>query len=289
MQNYTFKPLDLSAAGLVQLQQLMAMVWPQARHLDYSYLHWLYNENPAGAALGINAWEGEELAGHYALLPLNALRFAQPTRGALSLNTAVHPHHQGKGLFLCLAQQSYDLAITRGITHVLGVANANSTPGFTRKLGFSLIGPLDVRISFSLPQLRTTPLGPIPSWQRSWSNHELAWRLANPHGRYSSVAEGATRWVLASVAQAGTGSILKIEQRAEGIASIDAAIPRKNPPLCKVWLGLSPQIHPSIFSFPLPQRLRPSPLNLIYRSLSPGDESPGRASIQIEGIDFDAF
>ncbi len=44
-----------------------------------------------------------------------------------------------------------DQAVARGIVSIVGVANANSTPGFLRHLGFSLVRALPVRVAPPLP------------------------------------------------------------------------------------------------------------------------------------------
>ena len=77
-------------------------------------------------------------------MPIELADGDQPFTGALSLNTAVHERARGGGVFTRLAEETYDKARVRGIRVVVGVANANSTPGFVKRLGFTSIGPLPV-------------------------------------------------------------------------------------------------------------------------------------------------
>src|SRR5687768_7937755 len=105
---YEVRELDLSEAGVRDCVILLRAVFPHASHLTQDYLDWQYNRNPAGKAVGFNAYSAGILAAHYVTIPLVA-RIAGETRsGVLSLNTATHPDHQGKKLFTRLAEKTYE-------------------------------------------------------------------------------------------------------------------------------------------------------------------------------------
>ena len=58
----------------------------------------------------------------------------------------------------------------------------------------------------------------------------------------------------------------------------------------RVWLGLDPGIDWARSAFvPIPQRLRPSPLNLLFRDMSGADLLPDPARLVFRGLDFDAY
>ena len=65
-------------------------------------------------------------------------------RGLLSMATVTHPAHRGKGLFKTLARQSYETAREEHYEFVIGVANANSYPGFIKYFDFTDVCQLDV-------------------------------------------------------------------------------------------------------------------------------------------------
>ena len=73
------------------------------------------------------------------------------TRAALSLNTAVHERGRGGGVFVELGERTVGKAAELGVESVVGVANANSTPGFVRRLGFDLLAPLPAKMITPLP------------------------------------------------------------------------------------------------------------------------------------------
>jgi len=149
---YEFRALRHDSGEMEKLLALFKQVWPDGGHLTREYIEWQYWANPAGQVVGVNAWAGDELAGHYVTIPRNGEWGGSVHRGLLSLNTAVSPSHQGKGLFVKLAAQTYETGAQLGCEFVIGVANANSVHGFVSRLGFRHCGQLDVRIAVGLPR-----------------------------------------------------------------------------------------------------------------------------------------
>lgn len=231
--------------------------------------------------------------------------------GALSLNTAVANRARGGGTFTRLAQATLTAAQHRGVTRVLGVANANSTPGFTRRLAFRLVMQLPASVVVPTPgRLRSVASGwaspsafrpgglasdlerllvaPDVGIARSWSRSELAWRLARPGARYalhrsedalaiSTVdrRKGVPVGVLLGVLAPGP---------VDGARLIRSACRFHRAPLA-LHVGISDVVN--FKSVQLPQRMRESPLNLIDRRLDAGpDRSP---FARFEFLDFDAY
>ena len=81
-------------------------------------------------------------------------------------------------LFTTLADATYQHAKNLGYSFVIGVANANSTTGFTRKLGFELISPLTAKIGIGKINYQST--GNLYNCERLWSKELLEWRLKDP-------------------------------------------------------------------------------------------------------------
>ena len=97
---------------------------------SFEYIKWQYMDNPNGQVVSYNAFdENNNLAAHYAAIPIKMSFGNEIVPGLLSLNTATHPNHQGKKLFTKLATLTYEKAYDMGYKFVIGVANANSTHG----------------------------------------------------------------------------------------------------------------------------------------------------------------
>lgn len=131
--------------------QLLADVFGHVPGSSPEYLEWLYEQSPFGGVIEVNQDDGAGRAGHYALVPITLARDGVDRACALSLNTAVHARARGGGVFVQLASEAIDAARQSGIKAVVGVANANSTHGFVRRLGFQLLTPLPVNVAVPTP------------------------------------------------------------------------------------------------------------------------------------------
>lgn len=283
MQEYELRPVEVVAAGMETMSALLQTAFPKAGHFTTEVLHWQYAGNPDGTVVGFNAWQGEQLAGHYVTIPMRAVVNGREEKGLLSLNTATHPAHQGKGLFTKLAKATYARAADEGFAFVAGVANANSTHGFIKKLEFDLVSPLRAMIGAG-PLPRPKPDAEV-QFAHLWDAASVAWRLRHPAYAYS-VHQGKDRAVVLSARkQFGARYILGI--REPGL--VDAGTPRtRSLPCRKVWIGLDPALAWGGRAFVnIPMRFRPAPLNLIFRDLTGKGRKLDPARVRWDAMDFD--
>ena len=284
----TLAPAGTDPALLDGYARLFARCFPGTTHLDARYLDWLYRENPCGTVVGFDAWEGATLAAHYVCIPVDAVLDGVAVRALLSLNTATDPDFQGRGLFTRLAEATYELGARLGYGAVYGVANVNSTPGFLRKLGFTLVRPLDARLGFGRAQPSAwDEVLHAARFRRAWSHASLAWRIASPARPYRLVRIASDTLGAAT----GTGRP-GIQAWAELPAACAPEAPFARGPLAvKLHLGLTPrkfQARRALW-FDIPSRLRPSPLNLIFRPLAQGAAIPDGDGVLMNVLDFDAY
>jgi GNAT superfamily N-acetyltransferase len=277
------RPADAKSGRLAGYSRLLSDVFGEGPKFTETAIAWRYRDNPVGTVVGADAWDGERLAAHYAVCPLEAVIEGRVIRGLLSLNTATHPDYQGRGLFSRLAESAYAQGAAAGYEFVVGVANANSTPGFLRRLGFQDCGRLEAGILGRRPKdFLDRPV----QFQGSWRNDTLAWRLANPAGRYLSSHSGALTavWARTHLPFVRCGAFLA--------AMPEHTTPPAPSPLCaSLFIGLEPRLDLARQGFwPVPERFRPSPLNLIWRRL--GSSAPAqleRQAAAISFLDFDPY
>lgn len=291
MSDLIYRECTSEERELHKLAELFHVVWPDGASLDVRYLAWLYRDNPRGRAIGVNAWSGSEIVGHYAVIPIRASRQGRSVEAALSLNTAVHPSQRGKGLFTALANETYAIAKGRGVDHVVGVANANSAPGFTGKLSFQQVAKLKARFVTRLPRVEATVETGTLDWRREWDPEEYRWRLRNPRARYMRHGEGAGMSWRAHTGVPGIHALMEHRVSAPLAAALRDGTPRNRFSPLRLWIGLEPlalgAAEPR--GFDLPRALRRSPLNLIFRPLA-GDDAPLAAGrLRFTLADFDAF
>lgn len=99
-------------------------------------IEWRFRDNPHGQAKFAAATESDELVGMIALVPTRLINTSAES-GYQAIDTAVHPSHRGKSLFVKMG----NAAQSRLPGDVLwGFPNANAAPGWYRRLGWTNFG-----------------------------------------------------------------------------------------------------------------------------------------------------
>lgn len=283
MSPYELRPVTTDDAGVREVTALLRTVFPEALHFTEEVVRWQYRANPNGTAVGTNAWLGEALAAHYVTIPLLARVDGRTERGLLSLNTATHPDHQGKGLFTRLAEATYSRAVAEGFGFVIGVANANSTHGFTKKLGFQLVSPL--RAMIGLGRLPLSSSSGDERYLPEWSPEALAWRLANPAHRYTWQQKDGVRSIFSERSQYGARYVLSAQRDTSPLTGQNAE--RGRVP-ARIFIGLDPAMKwRGAWYANIPMRFRPSPLNLIFKDLTGRGRTLEPHQVRFHALDFD--
>lgn len=279
------KPIVVEPEAIRQFAELLAASFPGATHLNETYLTWLYRKNPAGPVFGFNAFDGERLAAHYACVPAPVEIRGERYEALLSLNTAVHPDYQGRGLFTLLADATYDKAKQEGFACVFGVANANSTPGFIRKLGFQLVCPLEARIGVGSLDVDASISGRI-EFRRAWNSKLIDWRSSNPA---NPIDISATDQRITHLSAATGKFLMRVFFDLPGEHGAKSAKGKKRFAI-GLFIGLYPSgsVHYKSY-IDIPKVLRPSPLNFIYKNLNTLADELDPAAICLGFQDFDAY
>lgn len=278
---YEFLRSQLSQASLEKYSQLLSSVFVKSKKSPkqyYEYLKWQYLENPLGTAIGYDAFYNNELVAHYANIPSQFYLNGKITKCLIAVNLAVYPEHRGKGLFIQLANKSYDDARSQGYEFVLAAANQNSSHGFLKRLGFYLIAPLEVKVGIG-----KIDFDPSIDYKLKalWSNASLKWRLSNPYAKYFK-----------------SGSTIVADTNLNGFyaqfyniinSSLNVDFLKVKNPLLKVWIGLALNKSQKGIFINLPHKLKPAPLNLSFKDLTGKSPILKKEDVFYELIDFDAF
>lgn len=250
--SYTYRQVKTDDDALREIQALLQRVFEKhADKFSLDYLRWQYADNPVGPIVGFNAYEGELLVAHYVAMPIYMDIAGTKTLGLLSLNTATHPEHQGHRLFSTLAEMTYQYAAEQGYRFVIGVANANSTHGFLKNLGFTLVSPLKVRFGFGHEEVTKTFC-----YQRYWDDALLQWRLSCPGATY--YAKGKALYSKRSL---GRKDMMGLVEH-----PCDLPCPIGHP--ISLYVGLGAELKGLMVK--LPKGVTISPFNLIFRDLTGG-------------------
>ncbi len=276
-------PLAASAEALPEIVALLERVFPRDRPWAPD-VEWQYLRNPAGPARYVNAYaESGALIAHYAVAPTPPLADSPVAfRGTyFSLNTAVDPAAQVPGLMVATSRALFRQLQAEGPTVILGVANEKSFQGFVRVLGFRSLGRLS--LTMHLPSTL-----PAPSARRALVHDpgHLAWRAQRPGvAAYADPERGALT-VRLHYLGAPLDAVLSTGLPAASVARLELPRPAGWTP--RLYAGFGGSVRGGL---PLPDRLRPSPLEYIVRVL--GDASLTEvvsqhlAARRFEFLDFD--
>jgi hypothetical protein len=99
---------------------------------------WAYLDNPNGEPVVSLCYDQGRLVGHYAIVPMPLSCKEVHKRSYVSMTTMVAESHRNFGLFTQLAQECYRIAAVGGVDFVFGFPNSQSTPGFRKRLDWTL-------------------------------------------------------------------------------------------------------------------------------------------------------
>jgi len=281
-ENYSLRLLDYSDVEFERLSALLRLVFPRARHLTPRYLRWQYADNPDGLAVGCNAYRGDDLVGHLAMIAMPVKLEGELRSGLCLLNSAVHPDHRGRKVQTLVSEASVEEGVRRGYDFCIAVGNRYSTgPLLTRK--YKLLKSLDAYIGVGLP--RRIDAGSPASFERVWSDSAKRWRLANPERRYAVTKVDGRALVIAPRVMPGIDAILHDapgQWPTDGSGAVGKGL--------RVWLGLDPGMAWNRSAYvSIPRRLRPSPLNLVFKDLSGQGYLPEPDRVILRAVDFDPY
>ena len=245
-------------------ETLLNLCFPHSK-LSRRYLEWLYFSNPLGDVVGFDAMDGNVLVAHYACIPTRV----DGKIGLLALNTATHPSYRSRGIYKKIALKTFE-NWSSDFNFVVGVANKLAAKACVRHLGFSEIGRLNLRFG----DLRRPTIG-----VRSWSHAELDWRVNSPRQQLEKrfVGDG-----LVELSMRPKNFPFKIKSihsvQNTGLAEMELSNVREYGFTVDWIRDKKPQIQ-------LPEKLKPSPLVMIYQTLSGLETELNSWSFP----DFDAF
>ena len=234
-----------------------------------------YLENPMGKVISFNAFYGEELVAHYACIPYKMIISGRVVTGLLDMATVTHPGHRGKGLFKRLAKTTYDYAKEQSFEFVLGVANANSFPGYMKHFPFTFVSCLEVKLGVG------TNIQPDGEKLFSvyWDKDSINWRMQCCSANYSRKGNnmiGQYNSFFQTYMGCFSNELLSISELE------DKGWARKP----KLYVGLGAHIKSPYFT--VPKFIKHSPFNLIFLDLTGGKlPVPTKDNVFFQLFDFD--
>jgi GNAT superfamily N-acetyltransferase len=278
--------IEAAPEHLDRTAELLRTCFPKATKFDGAFLQWCYYDNPIGPAIGWNVEDQGRLVGHLVGQPQRVRLHGREVPVILLVNVAIQSDYRGRGLFLEIVRRTLALAAERGFAAVTGVANQQTYRAYEKHLGFQNVAGLHAHVELAPEAVDMPGAVAAAQWSRIWDDQTLAWRLRNPDNRLSLAAASPDALVVE-----GASTLPLIRARGQiprdGLSAIVPQAPAFGP---GVVLGLTPRGYARRrLAVTVPDRLRPSPLVMIYQNLEvPGDRlDPDKVLFSF--LDFDAF
>lgn len=261
---------------LQQLVELQNEVYKE-RGIVFSredFKRW-YIDNPFGKAISFNAFDGDCMAAHYVCIPTKMNIEGRVVDGIKSMATVTHPNYRGKGLFKTLAKMTYDCARDMGYEFVIGVANANSFPGFMKYFPFVFVSQLEVKIGFGTHIEQDGE----KTYSSYWDADALNWRTKCGGANYCR-GNNAIIGKYNNVVQTYMGGF------PDSLLSATEIEKKGSPLIPKLYVGLGAKFNSHYFT--VPKFVKHSPFNLIFQDLTDGKLPPiTKDNTFFQLIDFD--
>ncbi|MCX7620553.1 MAG: hypothetical protein N2037_06875 [Acidimicrobiales bacterium] len=282
------------------------------------YLTWLYDQNPVGDTVAVDICDDDdEIIAHGAALPQRLRKGDREALFVLIVNAAVQPRAQGNNIFATKIIEHIPYVLEQGCIGGYGVTNERSTVPSLRLdgLGAHLVSQLPLKIcpplgtgagvasydvdeQFLSSELFEEVAGqldehPAENWTQRWTPELLRWRLSRPDVRYAMhIGDRAVAITTKSTAWGTPVAVItKLLPRRPWLGTVSgrelvAAACRHHRAPSAFYAGFNACVR--VRGVSVPRKYMPSPLNLMFLTLS--DLDPASFGFDIfEFLDFDAL
>lgn len=250
------------------------------------YFEWLYKKNPLGEFIGIDAVDlnsGEEI-GQVGGVPYEFNYNGKKIKVLQSINVCVDTRYRGKKLFKEMASRLEEYAKSENYSLIIAIANKLATPAWQNSIGLKFLTQLDVLLGYGDLGLNNLNLN-NSIFTSIWNQKRIEWRKNNPSNSVNIYKQKKIRLSSPSVM-----SIFKVFSLIEcENLSINYNKAKFNFFLPNLFIGLIPPNSNSSIYFKIPEVLKPSPLNFLYKNINDENIEIKKDECFFSYLDFDAY
>ncbi len=138
---------------------------------------WKFLGNPDGEAIIMVAEAGQEIIGHYGLIPRTFFAAGHQLTAYQEVDLIIDRSARQPGLFRTLGMMAYRAAVQRGAPFTYGYPNTRSTPVGVQKLGWEPVAPIHLLSRYAaMEQLAYTGLRPVARAIQCSLDRWISWR-----------------------------------------------------------------------------------------------------------------
>ena len=271
-------------SNYVELYRRCFVNYPKKR--NELYLDWFYNKNPAGKFIGIDAYDSDKgmQVGQVGGITCEFNYAGQKIKVLQPVNVCVDKNYRGYILFSKMAKRLEEYAINENFSLIIGVSNRLATAVWQRSISMKVLTQLDVLFGYGNLGLDNLKLNDSIFYSL-WDEEKINWRKNNPYNKVY-IDKKKNKIKLASP------SVLSIFDVFSYIDDknyqLDFVKNRINI-LPNLFIGLVPDGGKKNFFFSIPEFLKPSPLNFIYKDIGKNNIILDKKKCFFTYLDFDAY
>jgi GNAT superfamily N-acetyltransferase len=249
------------------------------------YFEWLYKNNPLGEFIGIDAFnEDKKLEiGQVGGIPYEFNHMGKKIKILQSINVCVDKNYRGKKLFTEMANRLEVYAKEQGYSYIIAIANKLATPAWQQSISMKFLSKLDVLFGYGDLGINDLKLDE-EIFRSIWNKDRINWRRNNPYNKVFIHKKKKIKLVSLSVL-----SIFDIFSYIEDKnCQLDFDKNRINI-LPNLFIGLAPEGGNKNFFLRIPEFLKPSPLNFLYKDIGKNNIILDKKKCFFTYLDFDAY
>lgn len=250
---------------------------------NFNYLNWLYKKNPLGDYVGIDAFHNNNLIGQIGGIPYNFKFKNNILKTLVSINICVDENYRGKKIFLNLSKKLEIHLRKKNYELLIAIGNIQATPAWIKSIQMKYLCHLDAFIGFkdfSKIQISIKDYNLFVDWDHQMIN----WRCSNPLNETKMIKQNSRGLILSNTKIPFTKVYAPhpFKAKSQFLKNI------KDNNNLKMFIGLSNEINDSFFFRKIPEYLKPSPLNFLYKFLNQNYDLK-KEEVFLTYLDFDAF
>ena len=249
------------------------------------YFEWLYKNNPLGEFIGIDAFDEDKKLeiGQVGGIPYEFNHMGKKIKILQSINVCVDKNYRGKKLFTEMANRLEVYAKEQGYSYIIAIANKLATPAWQQSISMKFLSKLDVLFGYGDLGINDLKLDE-EIFRSIWNKDRINWRRNNPYNKVFIHKKKKIKLVSPSVL-----SIFDIFSYIEDKnCQLDFDKNRINI-LPNLFIGLTPEGGNKNFFLRIPEFLKPSPLNFLYKDIGKNNIILDKKKCFFTYLDFDAY
>ena len=249
---------------------------------NIEYFRWLYQNNPMGDYIGIDAFDGDKLIGQIGGIPFDFKFCDNNIKTLVSINICTNKSYRGGRIFYNLSSKFENFLINNDYDLLIAIGNEAATPAWIRSLNLRNLGPLKSYVGipkFSNKEIILKNYNLFMNWQEE----TIKWRCSNPMKKTQLIKFKNKKLVYAKtkfpMIKAYTPFPFELDFQPNNL-KIDLTL--------KTFVGFCDEVNDSFLFRKIPEILKPSPLNFLYKFYKK-DYVLNENEIFFTFLDFDAF